>query len=75
MNPEDKVLLDRTLKLSEENNRILRRLDRRARWVFIWGFIKVVLIITPLILGYILLEPYFDQVMEVYEGFKGVLPR
>jgi hypothetical protein len=64
MNPDEKALLERTLRLSEDNNKILKRLEKRARWVFIWGFIKVAIITLPLIAGYFLLQPYFDQVLE-----------
>ncbi len=67
MNPEEKVLLERTLKLTEENNRILHRLDRARRARFVWGFIKVLIIILPLIAGYIYLEPMLTPVIEQYK--------
>ena len=77
MNPEEKVLLERTLKLSEENNRILRKLQSRARWAVAWGFIKIAILIIPLVAGYIFLEPYFEQLMESYSGIRELinLPR
>ena len=53
MTPEEKVLLERTLKFSEENNRILKKLRSSARWSTFWGFVKLALIVGPLILGYI----------------------
>ena len=68
MNPEDKVLLERTLKLSEENNRILQKLDRKAKWAILWGFIKILIVVLPLVAGYIFLQPFLDQSMTEYSS-------
>ena len=73
MNPEEKVLLERTLKLSEENNQILRQMRRTARWAVVWGFIKAALIIVPLILGYLYLQPFFDQILENYSSAQELI--
>lgn len=73
MNPEEKVLLERTLRLSEENNKMLRSIQARAKRAAIYGFIKLALIILPFVLGYIFLEPYFDQAKENYENIQGLL--
>lgn len=70
MNPEEKVLLERTLKLSEENNRILHKMQRAARWSRAWGFVKMLIVVVPLILGYIYLQPYLDQIVESYSGIQ-----
>jgi len=61
MAPEEKDLLERTLKLSEENHKILLDLRSRARWSTLWGLIKLLLIVGPLILGYVYLEPYLGS--------------
>ncbi|MEX2014209.1 MAG: hypothetical protein WD896_02540 [Parcubacteria group bacterium] len=73
MNPEDRVLLERSLKLVEENNHILRKMQRTARWAIIWGFIKVALIVVPLVIGYLYLEPFFDQALENFKSIRGFL--
>lgn len=73
MSPEEKVLIERTLKLSEENNRILRKMQRTARWAILWGFIKVAIIIVPLIVGYLYLQPFFDQILDSYSGVRELL--
>ena len=73
MNTEEKVLLERTLTLSEENNQILRKIERRARWTFLWGFIKVAIIVVPLVAGYIYLQPFLAQAMENYNTFRNLL--
>ena len=73
MSPEEKVLLERTLKLSEENNNILHKMQRAARWAILWGFIKVAIIIVPLIAGYIYLQPFLGQAMENFNSVKELL--
>jgi len=70
MNPEDKALMERTLQLSEENNLILRKIERRARWVFVWGFIKAAVIIVPLVIGYLYLQPFIDQAISNFNSIK-----
>ncbi|MBI2673762.1 MAG: hypothetical protein HYX23_00575 [Candidatus Zambryskibacteria bacterium] len=73
MNPEEKALLERTLKLSEENNRILQKMQRTARWAVLWGFIKITIIIVPLVAGYFYLQPFLEQAMENYNTFRDLL--
>ena len=73
MNPEEKVLLERTLKLSEENNRILRKMQRVASWGVIWGFIKIAIIVVPLVAGYIYLQPFLGQAMANFNSVKELL--
>ena len=73
MSPEEKVLLERTLKLSEENNSILHKMQRAARWAILWGFIKVAIIIVPLVAGYLFLQPFLGQAMDDLESVKGLL--
>jgi hypothetical protein len=73
MNPEDRLLLERSLKLAKENNQILRRMQRAARWALVWGFIKAVIIIIPLVIGYLYLEPYLDQAIDNYQSVRELL--
>jgi hypothetical protein len=73
MNPEEKRLLERTLKLSEENNEILRSIRRKFRWAILWGVIKFVVIAVPLIIGYLYLEPYFGSFSETFKEAQQVL--
>lgn len=73
MNPEEKELLSKTLRLSEENNRILRKMQRAARWAVVWGFIKFVIIVTPLIVGFLYLEPHVRDLVDEYEALRGAL--
>lgn len=73
MSPEEKLLLDRTLKLSEDNNRILKKLEKRLRWAFVWGLIKLAIILVPLVIGILYLEPYLGQFKESYAGLRELM--
>lgn len=73
MNPEERYLLERSLKLAEENNTILRKLKRIHHWAILWGFVKIALIIVPLVIGYLFLEPYLGEVQENYQSLQGLL--
>jgi len=70
MGPEDKVKLDRALELSEENNKMLKKLVRVARWNRVLRIIYLVIIIGSAVGIYYFTQPYLDQVLETYSGFK-----
>lgn len=77
MNPEERRLLERSVKLSEENNAMLKKMRRAARWAILWGIIRFALIVVPLVVGYLYLEPYlgslnetFKQAQSILQGFK-----
>lgn len=71
MNPEEKAQLEQTLKLSEENNQILRKLQRIHRWAVLWGFIKIAIVVLPLVAGYLYLQPYLDQIYGDIKSIQG----
>jgi len=70
MDPEEKRLIEKTLELTEENNRMLKSMRSSMRWgralrVFYW------LVIIGLSFGaYYFIQPYIDQLMGVYGGLK-----
>lgn len=73
MNPEEKRLLERTLKLSEENNQMLRGMRRFARWGILWGILKVAIIVIPIVLGYLYLEPHFGPISDTWRDAQDLL--
>ena len=70
MDPEEKVLLERLVKLAEDNNQILHRMRRAAHWGMVWSFVKFLIILTPIIIGYLILQPYWNQIKQLlaYSG-------
>ncbi len=73
MNPEEKELLEKSLRLARENNDLLKKIDARGRRAAIYGFIKLLLVLAPFVIGYFLLEPYIDQGVENYNSFREVI--
>lgn len=73
MSPEERRLIERSLRLSEENNRMLKRLDRRAKLAMTWGFIKLAVIAVPIVLGYVYLMPYFKNLAASYDSFHEII--
>ncbi len=73
MNPEERQLLERSVRLSEDNQKILKRIEKRARWAMAWGFIKIAIVVVPLVVGYFFLEPYIDQATTNYNDWKDIL--
>ncbi|MBU6430968.1 MAG: hypothetical protein KGJ58_01300 [Patescibacteria group bacterium] len=73
MNSEERELLERTLKISEENNKILKGIRRSNRLatgfkVFYW------LVIIGLGFGaYYLIEPYVKEFRSVYSQFINII--
>jgi hypothetical protein len=72
MNPEERELLERTFQTAQENNDILRKMRRTARWAVIWGFIKLAIIIVPLVVGYLYLEPYLQVIIDNLKEIRGL---
>lgn len=71
MDNDTKSLLERNLRVSEENNRLLKKIRhsmfiRNLMTVVYWAIIVGV----PIILYYYVLEPYFQQVSTTYTGVK-----
>ena len=73
MNPEEKALLKRTLELSEENHKILLKMQSTARRAALWGFIKLLIIVIPLVIGYLYLQPYFGIARENLDQVKTLI--
>lgn len=73
MSPEERELLNRSVRLGEENNKILRSMRRSQRWANVMNALYWVVIIGAAIGGYVLIQPYIEQVKGVYNGAKSEL--
>jgi hypothetical protein len=76
MSPDEREMLERSLKLSLENNRMLRDIKRSLFWNRVWSWTRVIILVVPLIVGYFYLEPHFGsisdsakQAFELYKSF------
>ncbi len=73
MNPDERGMLERALKLSEDNNKILRKMHRAARWTAVWGIIKLIIFVIPLVIGYLYLQPYLGPLGDLFQRTQEVL--
>ncbi len=71
MSPEERQLLIQTHRLTEENNHLLRKMHRAALWGRVFHFFYWVLIIGTSVGAYYFIQPYIDQLTQVYGGIKG----
>lgn len=70
MDPKDREDIENIRRLAEENNTLLRKINRRmnigAAWrIFYW------LVVIGLSIGALyFIQPYVDQLLEVYSGLQ-----
>ncbi len=73
MDPESKKLLDQTLELEEDNNKMLRSMLRSMRIQRIMSILYWVFIIGSAVGAYYVIQPYLTQLMDVYSGAGSIL--
>jgi hypothetical protein len=74
MTPEEKSLLERTYKMAEENNAILRGIRRSNRWSLVFRILYWVVIIGLAFGTFYLIQPYVNTLLSVtgQSGLGGV---
>ena len=70
MQPEEKELLKKTIELEKENNNILRSIQRSMRLARIMTIVYWVFLIASALGIYYFLQPYLDQIKDIYGGAK-----
>ncbi len=68
MDQESKEMLERTLELAEENNKMLHSMRRSMQIARIMSFLYWAVIIGSAIGAYYFIEPYLQQVISVYQS-------
>ena len=72
MDPETKEILEETLKLSKENNKILRSLRNAMRLSRIAKIIYWVIIIGSMLGVYYYFQPFIDDIKNGFESLTSV---
>jgi len=72
MTPEEKSLLERTYKMTEENNAILRSIRRSARLSTIFKVIYWAVIIFVSIGAYYVIQPYMNLMLKTIDSLGGI---
>ncbi len=70
MSPEEREMLKKSVELSEENNHMLRSIKRSMRWSSIMSYIYWIFIIGSAVGAYYIIQPYLNQLLDVYGGAK-----
>lgn len=75
-------MIDEELKqIVKENKEILGKIDKRINriekrfvWSSIFSFIKILIIVAPIVIGVIYLTPFLQDFMKIYEPILKNLP-
>ncbi len=73
MDREEKELLKKTIALEEENNDILRKMQRSMRIQRFLSILYWVFIIGSIFGLYYFVQPYIEQLLTIYGGAKNSL--
>ena len=73
MSPEERELLNRSVTLAEDNNRMLHSIKRTMFMARIMSVLYWVLIIGVSVGAFYFIQPYLDQLMDTYSGAKSNL--
>lgn len=72
MDEEIKDLLKKNLELTEEINKKIERINRFVAWQKIFGLLKILIFVVPIVLGIIYLPPLLKDVIGQYQELLGV---
>jgi amino acid permease len=70
MTPEERELLTKSIKISEENNKILRGMRRSARIASALRIFYWVIILGSAFGTYYFIQPYIDAIVRNYNGMQ-----
>ncbi len=70
MSPEENELLRRTLALAEENNQMLRGVQKHLRFNRVMSWAYWVFIIGASLGAFYLIQPYINSLTGAYDGSK-----
>jgi hypothetical protein len=73
MSPEEKELFKRSISLAEQNNDILRSIQRSMRIARFMSMLYWVFIIGSAIGAYYIIQPYLEQLIGIYGSAGDVL--
>ena len=75
MDSDDKRMLEKVMQMTEQNNRILRKMRREVLWGRFFHFIYWVLIIGIAVVSYYYIKPYLgslDNALQTIDKVKNV---
>lgn len=70
--PDLRELIEKNLKWSQIIYEQNRKINNKLLWASIFGWFKIILIVAPLILAYIYLQPMLKGVLKQYGSLFGL---
>jgi len=64
----DRDILEKTARLAEENNKLLKKVHRSIVWGRAVRIIYWIILIGAALGAYYFIQPYIDKVLGVYDG-------
>jgi hypothetical protein len=68
MDEEIKKLLEKNLELTEEIHKIVKSVKKYMLWQNIFSFLKILIIVVPIVIGIIYLPPLLKDVFQQYQS-------
>ena len=72
MDEEIKKLLEKNLKLTEEIHKMTKGIKSFVLWQRIFGVLKILIIVVPIVLGIIYLPPLIQSLTEQYQEILNI---
>ena len=70
MTPDERELLTQSIKIAEENNKMLRSMRRSARFSSFLRVVYWVIILVTAFGSYYFLQPYLNAIIKSYNGMQ-----
>ena len=71
MDSDEKEMLEETLELSQDNNKMLHTIRRELFWSKVMNIIYWIIIIGVSVGVFYYIQPYLDNLLDTYESVKG----
>lgn len=71
MDLETSQQIRKLTELVEENNKILRNMQSKARWATFFSIMKWLVFIGFAVGSYFVIQPYLDEVLKLYSKIEG----
>jgi len=72
MDEEIKKILEKNLKLTKEIHEMAKSIKSFMMWQRVFSFLKILIIVVPIVIGIIYLPPLLKNVFEQYQGLLGI---
>ena len=66
------AIIKKNLELSEEILKLTRKINNHIKWSRVFSFFKLLIIVIPLVLGYLYLQPMINELLSFYQDLLGL---